>query len=635
MSDYSSYGSQSRSSSYSGRFSEMRGATQAPPLPPPRSSTHVATPNEIRGNDIIAEYLVKEKVPYILGYAGHGAIGLLDGIIKQTDRIRHIQPRIEQTAGFMADVYYRLTGEPLAVYASTGPGPMNMMIAVANAYYDGSAFFLITGNVPTTQANSGALQDDYRYNGDMSSIFTPVVKKSWRIRRVEDLVKALPDAFSLMRTGRPGPVHFDMPFDLYMRTAPVSTPDPAAHGQPLNWRTTVADETVEKALSLLVGAQRPLILAGGGIRVARAYDELKALAEQLDIPVYTSFMGKGALPHDHRLHIGVAGVWGEYPATEAARSADVILAIGARFNDLHTGSWLPGYVYNIPPTRLIQVDIDPEEIGRNYPVEIGMVGDAKAFLIQAARIARTKGLRPAYGNAWHKEIEAWQMDWRNFCEPFERSNEVPIEPRRMLAEMNKISPPETVMVDDVGNCQVWSEQYWKPRIPGNHMTAGGFAAMGFGVAGVLGARLARPHSPCVTLCGDGGFTMMPHVVATAVEHNLPAVWVLQNNYAIGTIRDLQRFYHDGREIGTSFVNEQTGKLWNPDFAKMTEAMGGCGIRIEHPDQFGDAYREAIRSNVPTVIDVVINRDTSMPVVGTWQMPPIPEVQPTFGKRKIR
>jgi acetolactate synthase-1/2/3 large subunit len=644
----SSYGSQARGSSYT-RASEMRGgaapayssqvpsASQAPssPAAQPRSSNYASGTNEIRGTDIIAEYLVKEKVPYILGYAGHGAIGLLDGIYKQTDRIRHISPRIEQSAGFMADVYYRLTGEPLAIYASTGPGPMNMMIAVANAFYDGSAFFLITGQVPTTQFDSGALQDDYRYHGDMSSMFTPIVKKSWRIRKVEDLVKALPDAFTMMRTGRPGPVHFDMPYDLYMRTAPVSTPDPAVHGAPLNWRTTVADETVEKALNLLVSAQRPLILAGGGVRVGRAYDELKALAEQLDIPVYTSFMGKSALPFDHRLNLGVAGVWGEYPATEAARNADVILAIGARFNDLHTGSWLPGYVYNIPPTRLIQVDIDPEEIGRNYPVEIGMVGDAKAFLAQAARIARAKSLRLGYGSPWHKEIEAWRMDWRNFCEPFERSNEVPIEPRRMLAEMNKISPPETVMVDDVGNCQVWSEQYWKPRLPGTHFTAGGFAAMGFGVAGVMGARLARPNSPCVTLCGDGGFMMMPHVIATAVEYNLPAVWVLQNNYAIGTIRDLQRFYHDGREIGTSFINERTGQLWNPDFAKMTDAMGGRGIRIEHPDQFGDAYREAIRSNVPTVLDVIINRDTSMPVVGTWQMPPIPEVQPTFGKRKVR
>ena len=619
------YGSSSGHGGYSGSSSYGSSVTGA------RSGLPIA--NEMRGTDIIAEYLVKEKVPVILGYAGHGAIGLLDGIHKQTDRIRHISPRIEQAGGFMADVYYRLTGQPLAVYASTGPGPMNMMIAVANAYYDNSAFFLITGQVPTNQFGSGALQDDYRYNGDMSDIFAPVVKKSWRIRKVEDLVKALPDAFALMRHGRPGPVHFDMPYDLYIKTAPVSTPEPSAH--PLNWRTTVADEPVAKALDLLCNAQRPLILAGGGIRTARAFEELRALAEQLDIPVYTSFMGKGALPSDHRLNLGVAGVWGEYPATEAARNADVILAIGARFNDLHTGSWIPGYVYNIPPTRLIQVDIDAEEIGRNYPVEIGMVADAKAFLQQALRIARARNNRLAYGSNWMKEIEGWKMDWRNYCAPFERSSEVPIEPRRMLADIVKISPPDTVMVDDVGNCQVWSEQYWMPKVPGTHMTAGGFAAMGFGVCGVLGARLARPNSPCVTLCGDGAFMMAPHAVATAVEYNLPAVWVLQNNYAIGTIRDLQRAYLDGREIGTSFVNERTGKLWNPDFAKMAEAMGGRGIRIEHPDQFGDAYREAIRSNIPTVIDVVINRDTGIPITGTWQMPPIPEVQPTFGKRKVR
>jgi len=599
------------------------------------SPSYAGGANEIRGADIIAEYLVKERVPYIMGYAGHGAIGLLDGIYRHTDRIRHIQPRIEQAAGFMADVYYRITGQPLVVYASTGPGPMNLMISVANAYYDGSAFFVITGNVPTTQLDTGALQDDYRYHGTMSSMFTPIVKKSWRISKVEDLVRALPDAFAMMRTGRPGPVHFDMPYDLYMRTAPVSTPDPKAHGEPLNWRVTVADDAIEKALSLLMSGQRPLILAGGGVRVARAYDELRTLAEQLEVPVYTSFMGKSALPADHRLHLGVAGVWGEYPATEAARNADAILAIGARFNDLHAGSWLKGYVYNIPPTKLIQVDIDPEEIGRNYPVEIGLVGDAKAFLAQAARIARSRNMRLSYASTWMKEIEGWRADWRNYCAPFERSGEVPIEPRRIMAEINRISPPDTIMVDDVGNCQVWSEQYWQPKQAGMHLTAGGFAAMGFGVAGVLGARLARSHSPCITLCGDGGFMMMPHVVATAVEHDLPAVWILHNNYGIGTIRDLQRAYHDGREIGTSFVNQKTGKLWNPDFARMAEAMGGKGVRVEHPDQFGDAYREAIRSNIPTVIDVVINRDTGIPITGTWQMPPIPELQPTFGQRKVR
>ncbi len=603
---------------------------------PSRSYSGMPGTNEIRGADIIAEYLVKEKVPYILGYAGHGAIGLLDGIYKHTDKIRHISPRIEQGAGFMADVYFRLTGQPLAVYASTGPGPMNMMISVANAFYDNSAFFLITGQVPTTQVNSGALQDDYRYNGDMSSIFQPVVKKSYRIRKVEDLCSTLPEAFGLMRTGRPGPVHFDMPYDLYIESAPVSTPEPlngsASAG---SWSGKMSDYSIQRALEILCASERPLILAGGGIRVAGAYEQLRQLAEQLEIPVYTSFMGKGALPYDHKLHLGIAGVWGDYPATEACRNADVILAIGARFNDLHTGSWIPGYVYNIPPTKLIQVDIDENEIGRNYPVEIGITGDAKEFLEQALKIARGKGIRIESGDAWRREIEGWQSEWRNFCAPFETSSEVPIEPRRMLADMNRLSPAGTVMVDDIGNCQVWSEQYWQTKVPGTHMTAGGFAAMGFGVCGVLGARLARPDSPCVTLCGDGGFTMWPHAVMTAVEYNLPAVWVVQNNYAIGTIRDLQRVYLDGRELGTSFVNQQTGQFWNPDIARMAEAMGAHGVRIEHPDQFGDAYAEALNSNVPTVLDVVINRDTGVPVTGTWQMPPIPEVEPTFGRRKVR
>jgi acetolactate synthase I/II/III large subunit len=370
------------------------------------------------------------------------------------------------------------------------------------------------------------------------------------------------------------------------------------------------------------------------VRVAGAFEQLRAAAEALDVPVYTSFMGKGALPADHRLHLGVGGVWGEYPATEAARNADVVLALGARFNDLHTGSWIKGYVYNIPPTRLIQVDIDENEIGRNYPVELGIAADAKEFLGKLHAQARARG-RQAQTEGWRREIAAWQAEWRNFCAPFAASREVPIEPRRILAEMNRISPPDTVMVDDVGNCQVWSEQYWEVRTPGNHMTAGGFAAMGFGVCGVLGARLARPHSPCVTLCGDGSFMMAPHAVATAVEYDLPAVWVLMNNYAIGTIRDLQRAYLDGRELGTSFVRESTGELWNPDFVQMTEAMGGRGIRIEHPDQFGDAYAEAIRSDRPTVIDVVVNRDTGIPITGTWQMPPIPEVAPTFGRRLVR
>ena len=590
---------------------------------------------EYRGNEVIAEYLIKEQVPYIIGYAGHGAIGLLDGIHDRTDKIKVVFPRIEQAAGFMADCYFRLTGVPLPAYASTGPGPMNFTIAVANAFYDSSAFLAMTGQVTTDQFDTGALQEEYRYfPADFPSVIKPIVKHSWQVRKVEDLVRYLPKAFKLMRTGRPGPCHIEVPYDLYVTKADVEIPEPEKWSQPINWRTQTTPDVVEKALNMLVKAPRPLILAGGGVIGSGATEELKALAEYLNIPVYTTLMGKGAMAEKDALYLGVAGCWGDYPAAEAARNADVILAIGARFADLHCASWLPGYTYNIPPTKLLQVDIDVSEIGRNYPVEMGIVADAKTFLAQALEVARAKGLK-VDGKAWTDEVYEYKTEWRNFIDPFAENTEVPIDPRRIFADMRKISPDDTVMVVDVGNNQAWAEQYWPTPHPRAHITAGGFAAMGFGVCGVLGAKLARPDSPCINICSDGGFMMAPHAVATSVEYDLPAVWVILNNYAIGCIRDLQRFYLDGREIGTSFQKVKTGEFWNPDFAKMAEAMGANGVRVEKPGDFGPAFEEAIKSNVPTVLDVIINRDTPVPLTATWQMPPIPAAEPTFGRRKVR
>ncbi len=590
---------------------------------------------EYRGCEIIAEYLIKEKVPYVIGYAGHGAIGLLDGIYDRQDKIRVIWPRVEQAAGFIADVYFRLTGVPLLVYASTGPGPMNLTIAVANAFYDSSAFLVVTGQVTTDQFDTGALQEEYRYfPGDFPSVLKPIVKHSWQIRKVEDLVRYLPKAFKLMRTGRPGPCHFDIPYDLYIRKADVEIPDPEQWSRPMHWRTPASPEAVEKALDLLAKAARPLILAGGGVMVSGATEELKAFARYLDIPVYTTLMGKGAMAEGDPLYLGVAGCWGHYPAAEAARNADVILAIGARFSDLHCASWLPGYIYNIPPTKLIHVDIDPSEIGRNYPVELGIVADAKAFLAQILEMAKAKGIRRD-SKAWLDEIYEYKTAWQNFISPYATNEEVPIDPRRILMDMRRIAPPDTILVADVGNNQAWVEQYWDTPQPLTHISPGGFAAMGFGVCGVLGAKLARPESPCVNVCSDGGFMMTPHAVATAVEYDLPVVWVVFNNYSIGCIRDLQRFYLDGREIGTSFMKVKTGELWNPDFAKMAEAMGAVGIRVERPGDFAPAFEQAIKSDRPTLIDVIINRDTPVPITGTWQMPPIPPAEPTFGKRRVR
>jgi acetolactate synthase-1/2/3 large subunit len=425
-----------------------------------------------------------------------------------------------------------------------------------------------------------------------------------------------------------------MPYDLYIHKADVEIPEPEQWSRPIQWRTQASPEVVEKALDMLVKTKRPLILAGGGVMASEGMAELKALAEHLKIPVYTTLMAKGAMAEADDLYLGVAGCWGDYPAAEAARNADVILAIGARFADLHCASWLPGYTYNIPPTKLIQVDIDPGEIGRNYPVELGVIADAKTFLSQMHRIAVEKNLQ-ADTKGWVDEVYQYKTEWNNFKQPYETNDEVPIDPRRVFADLRKTAPDDTIMVVDVGNNQAWAEQYWPTPRPKTHITPGGFAAMGFGVCGVLGAKLARPDSPCVNICSDGGFMMTPHAVATAVEYDLPAIWVILNNYAIGCIRDLQRFYLDGREIGTSFKKDKSGELWNPDFAKMGEAMGARGVRVDNPGDLPQVFESAFKSNQPTVIDVIINRDTPVPITTTWQMPPIPPAEPTFGKKKIR
>ena len=589
---------------------------------------------EIRSCDLVVEYLLREQVPYLFGYAGHGAIGLLDGVFDREDELKVIFPRIETAAGYMADAYFRASGRMIPVYTSTGPGPMLLTAAIANAFYDSSALLAITGQVATSQFDSGALQEEYRhYQADFPSISKVITKRSFQAHSVEDVAKFLPKAWKLATTGRPGPVHLDVPYDLWMSKADVEVPLPAERSQMLQWRTPGQPDAIAKALDLLLKARRPLILAGGGVICSDASEQLAAFADYVNIPVYTTFMGKGALSAEHPLHLGVAGCWGEYPAQEAARNADVILAIGARFSDIHCSSWVPGYTYNIPPTRLIHIDIDPTEIGRNYPTELGIVADAREALIQLRTLAEAGGPQRAQ-SPWHETVAEFKTEWTNFIEPEKASNAVPIDPRRVIAELRKAAPRNTLMITDTGNHQTWVEQYWDVYEPRAIFTPGGFAAMGFGTYGVLGLKLARPDRPCVCVTGDGSFMMFPNAVATAVEYDIPVVWVILNNYTIGVIRDLQRFYMDGREIGTSFIKQSTGELWNPDFVKLAEAMGANGYLVEQPGDLAGTFQAALASGRPSVVEVRINRDTAVPLIGTWKFPPITQAEPTFGKRKL-
>lgn len=290
--------------------------------------------SKMKGADIIAEYMMKEKIPYMIGYAGHGAIGMLDSFFNKQDDIKIVWPRIETACGFMADAYFRVTKQPLPVYVSTGPGPALSTCAVANAFYDSSAFLQFTGQAPLSQFDTGALQEQYRYHqADFSTAIQPYVKQSYQAVTAGQLSSFLPKAFKLMKTGRPGPVHIEVPYDVYQLEAETVVADPIDWSDSIAWRTGAEDRVIGSILQKLKEAKRPLILAGGGVNHSSAQEQLRVFAETMNIPVITSLMGKSSLPESHPLCLGVNGTWGHYPAVEAARNADIILALGCRFND--------------------------------------------------------------------------------------------------------------------------------------------------------------------------------------------------------------------------------------------------------------------------------------------------------------
>jgi acetolactate synthase-1/2/3 large subunit len=312
----------------------------------------------------------------------------------------------------------------------------------------------------------------------------------------------------------------------------------------------------------------------------------------------------------------------------------VLLALGVRFDDRSSSSWIPGYSFNIPPTRLIHVDVDPEEIGRNYPVHLGIVGDARTVLRQLLDAAATT--RPTSGarDAWLADTAKWRARWEAFIGPQRGSEAEPIHPLRVVQALRAVMPDDGIILPDVGVHHNWMVQFWTARRPRTLLNSWGFGAMGFGVCGVLGARLAAPDRPCVAVCGDGGFMMRPDVLCTAVEYDIPAVWVIWNNFAYGGIRDIQMGMLAKREIATSFVREKDGRLVNPDFVALARACGADGVRVERPNDLAPALEHALKAGAPFVLDVHVDRDIRPPGVGTWELPPLPYGEPAFGARRL-
>ena len=590
----------------------------------------------LNGAQVIVDYLVREKVPYAFGLCGHGNIQFIDALYERTDDIKTISVHHESVAGFAADVYYRVSGQPTATFTSCGPGSANLPIALGNAFLDSVPFMAITGNVPTSQMNRAPFQELYRhYQADFPSTVRTYCKRVFQPTRGEMVPLAVRQAWKTMVTGRPGPVVIDVPYDVFLEDAAEETPDPKEWTANISSRCGADPDGVITAVDMLLAAERPVILVGQGVRYGQAGDDLLRLAERLRISVAASASGLGAIDSNHPLALGVVARAGHYQANHATRQADVLLALGVRFDDRTSSSWLPGYSFTIPPTKLIHVDIDPDEIGRNYPVSLGLMADVRTFIRQIlAELDRRHNLSKCADarEAWLKEIDNYRREGDKFVSPGFLADTTPIDPQRAAIEIDKALPEDAILVSDIGVHHNWLVNFCKPTRPNSLIGSMGFGPMGFGVAGVLGAKLAAPNRPCVSVCGDGAFFMHASVLGTAVEYALPVVWVVWNNYAYASIRGLQRGYLDGRELATDFRDPRTDARYNPDFAAMARSAGVEGVRVDRAADLGEAIQKGIAANRPYLIDADIAADTNPGGAGVWELPGLGRSEPVIGRR---
>jgi acetolactate synthase-1/2/3 large subunit len=378
------------------------------------------------------------------------------------------------------------------------------------------------------------------------------------------------------------------------------------------------------------------LFIGHGATLAEAGPEITEFVNKYGIPVITSPNGMGCVDGNNPLALGFIGRNGAYPANQAGRFADLVITIGTRFDDRSSSTWLPGYSWNFPTTKLIHVDIDPQELGRNYPPTLGIIADAKTFMGQL--LAGASACAAIHINnwvQWREQVQGWQTEWDKFVSPHFTDSTSPLRPEFVVSAVQQMLPDDAILSLDSGVHHNWFMQFWRAKRPQSMLNSWGYSSMGFGVCGVLGAQLAAPDRPCVAVVGDGGFTMAPYVLCTAVEYNLPVVWIVWNNFAWGAIRDLQYGLFDGREIGTAFYKGQTGEQYNPDFAAWARACGADGITVTKPQDLKGAIERAIKNKRPCVIDVHVDANIRPPSTGTWQLPPIPYKEPIYGKPHAR
>ncbi|KWX20147.1 hypothetical protein AFM11_31890 [Mycolicibacterium wolinskyi] len=556
--------------------------------------------------DALAQWFEAADVTHYYGYAGGAVWPLLDGLVDHPS-IQGVQAKHESHAVHQADIHWRVNQKIAPVIVTKGPGLLNCVGGVASAMHDGIPLLVIAGSGATHFLGKGGMQELY-YSGfdDAVPVFRPITKGSWLAVRPDTVIDLLNHALRVATSGKPGPVFIQLPLDVQLAALEGEVEAPVRRSVRQRTRVDVAD--VGEAGNLLAEAQRPLLLAGGGlVRSPGGAQALRSLAESRGIPVVTTLPGKGLLDEEHPLSLGCVGRSGTECAARATREADLIVAVGSRFSDNHTNNWRKGAIYDMEQTKLVQVNVDPEEIGRNYSVEQGLVGDGAAFLEDLRAV--TDGAPDAYAD-WVGKVSQFRSEWRDSIVPVLTAPTSPIHPGRMCYEVGEVLAERGRVFVDIGDVIQYAEPYMTVRRPGAFHISPGMAEMGWAAQGATGACLAAPGEPAVVLTGDGAFMMGPQAVATAVEYGAPVVWVILNNLELG----IERKGADGKfgrsHPWYSFTVAATGEPYTPDFAALARSFGAEGERIDETGQFRPALEKAVVSGRPTVLDVAI--DTSIP-----------------------
>lgn len=541
----------------------------------------------------LVEQLEGLGVEVIFGTCGHTNIAVLDALGRSS--IRFVIARHEQAAAHAADGYARASGKPGVVLVHVGPGLTNAVTGVMTAALDSVPLIVISGDIPSYYRGRHPHQEiNLHTDADQAAIFRPFAKRVWDVQRPEDLGRAVERAFWTATTGRPGATLVNVPMDVFSRPAsPYPSPSHAD-------RPDLPAATAERIAATLAAAERPLIYVGGGLRPD--VSGLVGLAEHFDIPIAHSLMAKGTVPDSHPLVLGMTGFWGLELTNTYAREADVVLAVATRFAETDASSWDPRFTWDFTSSTLIQIDIDPAELGRSYPVTIGAVADAGLAVRAISEAAKS---HPAVERpSLRRQIRAARTFVRDTSDAF------PLRPQRILTDLREALPPDAILVTDVGWNKNGVAQCYELPAEGRFITPGGASTMGFGPAAAVGVQLAVPDRTVVALIGDGGMSAQFPAIPMAVEQQAPVIFVVMNNRSHGTISDLQTTFF-GRSHGCDFAA-------SPDFAALGVACGADGYAVSAPPELGTALRQAVANRRPAVIDVPMVNEP-VPTPGHWNI----------------